>query len=77
MDIEDGDDKSLNKGKATIVEEESQEQSQSVSNTERTASNPAIAGSSQDSAMILQRFTLNEVETSQVSPHNRPRIHEP
>ena len=36
-------------------------------NIERTVSNPAIVESSQASAMILQRFTLNEVETSQVS----------
>ena len=52
VDIEDDDDRSINKGKDTIVEEESQEQSQSVSNTERTVSNPAIVGSSQASAMI-------------------------
>ena len=38
-----------------------------MSNTERTISNPAIVGSSQASTMILQRFTLNEVETSQAS----------
>ena len=43
VDIEDDDDRSINKGKPTIVEEESQEQSQSVSNTERTVSNPTIA----------------------------------
>ena len=67
VDIEDDDDRSINKGKTTIVEEESQEQSQLGSNTERTVSNPTIVGSSQASAMILQRFTLNEVETSQAS----------
>ena len=38
-----------------------------MSNTERTIKNPTIVESSQDSAIILQRFTLNEVETSQVS----------
>ena len=65
VDIEDDDDRSINKGKPTIVEEESQEQSQSVSNTERTVSNPTIAGGSQVSAMILQRYTSNEEETSQ------------
>ena len=37
-----------------------------MSNTKRTVSNPTIVGSSQALAMILQRFTLNEVETSQV-----------
>jgi hypothetical protein len=67
VDIEDDDDRSINKGKPTIVEEESQEHSQSVSNTKRTISNPTIVGSSQVSTMILQRFTLNEVETSQAS----------
>jgi len=67
IDIGDDDDRSINKGKTTIVEEESQVQSQSVSNTERTISNPAIVGNSQDSAMIMQRFTLNEVDTSQAS----------
>lgn len=64
VDIEDDDDRSINKGKATIVEEESQEQSQSMSNTERTIINPATVESSQASAMILQRFTLKEVEAS-------------
>ena len=38
-----------------------------MSNTERTVSNPTIVGISQASAMILQRYTLNEVETSQTS----------
>ena len=65
-DIEDDDDRSINKGKPTILEEESQEQSQSVSNTERTISNPAMVGSSQMSTMILQRYTSNEEETSQI-----------
>ena len=53
VDIEDDDDRSINKGKATIVEEESQEQSQSVSNTVRIVSNPTIVESSQASTMIL------------------------
>ena len=48
------------------MEEESQEQSQSVSNTERTITNPAIVESSQDPTMVLQRFTLSEAETSQI-----------
>ena len=46
VEIEDDDDRSIKKGKTTIVEEESQGQSQSVSNTENTISNPAIAKSS-------------------------------
>ena len=56
VEIEDDDDRSINKGKTTIVEEESQGQSQSVSNTEKTISNPAIAESSQMSAMVLQKY---------------------
>ena len=66
VDIEDDNERSINKGKATIVEEECQGQSQSVSNTERTITNPTIVESSQNPAMVLQRFTLSEVETSQV-----------
>ena len=56
VEIEDDDERSINKGKATIVEEESQEQSQSVSNTKRTVTNPAIVESSQSSTMIYKRL---------------------
>ena len=66
VDIDDDDERSINKGKATIVEEEPQDQSQSVSNTERTITNLAIVESSQGPTMVLQKFTLGEVETSQV-----------
>ena len=38
-----------------------------MSNTERTITNPAIVESSQDPTMVLQRFTLNEAKTLQVS----------
>ena len=53
VDIEDDDERSINKGKTTIVEEESQGQSQSVSNTERTITNPTIVESSHGLAMVL------------------------
>ena len=53
VNIEDDDERSINKGKTTIVEEESQGQSQSVSNTERTITNPTIVESSQGPAMVL------------------------
>jgi hypothetical protein len=66
VEIEDDDDRSINKGNTTIVEEESQGQSQSVSNTEKTISNPAIAESSQMSAMVLQIYISNEEETSKI-----------
>lgn len=36
-----------------------------MSNTKRAISNPTIVGGSQVSAMILQRYTSNEEETSQ------------
>ena len=38
-----------------------------MSNNERTITNPTIMESSQDPAMVLQRFALNAIETSQVS----------
>lgn len=66
VDIEDDDERSINKGKATIVEDESQDQSQSVSNTERTITNTTIIEISQDPAMVFHKFTLDENETSQV-----------
>ena len=66
VEIEDDDDRSINKGKTTIVEEESEGQSQSVSNTKKTISNLAIAESSQMSAMVLQKYISNEEETSQI-----------
>ena len=66
VDIKDDDERSINKGKTNIVEEESQGQSQSVSNTERTITNLAIVESSQGPTMVLQKFTLGEAETSQV-----------
>ena len=62
--IDDDDERSINKGKATIVEEEPHDQSQSMSNTERTITNPAIVESTQDPAMVFQKFSLDEVETS-------------
>lgn len=71
VDIEDDEERSINKGKATIVEEESQEQSQSVSNTDRTITNPIIVKSSQDLAMVLQRLTLSETKTSHVSSQEK------
>ena len=39
-----------------------------MSNTERTITNPAIVESTQDPAMVFLKFTLDEVETSQVFP---------
>jgi hypothetical protein len=40
VDLDDDDERSINKGKYTIVEEESHDLSQSISNTERTNYKP-------------------------------------
>ena len=61
---DDDDDISINKGKATIVEEEPHDQSQSVSNTERMIANLAMVESVQEPAIIFQKFALDEAETS-------------
>ena len=66
VDIDDDDERSINKGKSTIVEEESQDQSQSVSNTKRTITNPTTVENTQDPTMVFQKFTLEYDETSQV-----------
>ena len=66
VNIDDDDERSINKGKSTIVEEESHDQSQSMSNTERTITNQTIVESTQDLAMIFQKFALDEAEISQV-----------
>ena len=63
MEIEDDEVRSTNKDKTTIVEEELQEQSKSVSNTEKTISNPIMAESSQMSVMIVQKYVSSEEET--------------
>lgn len=42
VDIDDDDERSINKGKDIVVEEEYHDQSQSVSNTERTITNPTM-----------------------------------
>ena len=53
VDIDDDDERSINKGKATIVEEESHDLSQSVSNTERTITNPTIVKRTQDPTLVF------------------------
>ena len=67
VEIEDDEDRSTNKDNTTFVEEEGvQEQSKSVSSTERTISNPTVAESSQVSAMIVQKYVSSEEETSKI-----------
>ena len=53
VDLEDDDERSINKGKATIVEEESNEHSQSVSNTERLTSHLAMVETIEEPVIIF------------------------
>ena len=66
VEIEDDEVRSTNKDNTTIIEEEAQEQSKSVSNTEKTISNPIMVESSQMSAMIVQKYVSSEEETSKI-----------
>ena len=66
MEIEDDEVRSTNKDNTTIVEEEVHEHSKSVSNTEKTISNPTMAESPQMSAMIVQKYVSSEEETSKI-----------
>ena len=66
VEIEDDEVRSTNKNNTTIVEEELQEQSKSVFNTEKIISNPTMAKSSQMSATIVQKYVSSEEETSKI-----------
>ena len=65
VDIDDDDERSINKGKAIVIEEESHDQSQLVSNIERTITKPTIVERTEDPTMIFQKFALGEAKTSQ------------
>ena len=64
VDSDDDDERSINKGKATVIEEESHDQSQSVSNIERMIANLTVVESIQDPAIIFQKFAMDEAKTS-------------
>ena len=67
VEIEDDEDRSMNKDNTTFVEEEGvQEQSKLVSSAKRTISNPIVVESSQVSAMIVQKYVSSEEETSKI-----------
>ena len=72
VDLEDDDERSINKGKATIVEEEPNEHSQSMSNTKRLTSHLAMVETIEEPAITFQRFALDEAETSQF--HSREEL---
>ena len=65
MSIDEDDEGSINKGKGTIVEEEQNDQSQSVSKSERSSSHLALVESSKEPSMMIQKFTLDQAESSQ------------
>ena len=65
VSINEDDEGSINKGKGTIVEEEQNDQSQSVSKSERSSSHLALVESSKEPTMMIQRFTLHQAESSQ------------
>ena len=64
IDLEDDDERSINKGKSTIVEEEHNDQSQSVSNTERLTSHLAMVETIKGPSLIFQIFALDKAKTS-------------
>jgi hypothetical protein len=72
VDLEDDDERSVIKGKSAIVEEESNEQLQSVSNTQRSTSHLAMVETIEEPAITFQRFALDEAETSQF--HSREEL---
>ena len=53
VDLEEDDEESINKGKGTIVEEEHNDQSQSVSNFERSSSHLALMETNKELAIMF------------------------
>ena len=65
VDLEEDDKQSISKGKGTIVEEEHNDQSQAVSNSEKSSSHLAMVETNKEPSIMFQRFTLDQAETSQ------------
>ena len=65
VSINEDDEGSINKGKGTIFKEEQNDQSQTVSNFERSSSHLALVKSSKEPTMMIQKFPLDQVESSQ------------
>ena len=65
MSIDEDDEGSINKGNCTIVEEEQNDQSQSVSKYERSYSHLALVESSKEPTMMIHKFTLDQAKSSQ------------
>ena len=64
VDLEEDDEQSINKGKGAIVEEEHNDQSQTVSNSERSSSHLAMVEANKEAAIMFQRFALDQPESS-------------
>ena len=64
VDLEEDDEQSINKSKGTIVEEEHNNQSQTVANSEKSSSHLAMLETNKEPTIIFQRFALDQVESS-------------
>lgn len=65
VSIDEDDEGYINKGKGTIVEEEQNDKSQSVSKYERSSSHLSLVESSKEPTMMIRNFTLDQAESSQ------------
>ena len=59
VDLEEDGEESIFKGKGNIVEEEHNDQSQTVSNSKRSSSHLALVETNKESAIKFQKFTLD------------------
>ena len=64
VDPQEDDEQSISKGKGTIVEEEHNDQSQTVSNSKKSSSHLGMVETNKEPNIMFQRFTLDQVETS-------------
>ena len=65
VDLEEDDEESINKGKGTIVEEEHNDQSQTIYNSERSSSHLSLMETNKEPTIMFLKFTLDRVEFSQ------------
>ena len=63
-DLEEDDEQSINKGKDIIVEEEHNDQSQTMSNSERSSSHLAMVEANKEPTIMFQRFAMDQAEAS-------------
>ena len=63
VDLEQDDEQFINKGKGTIVEEEPNDQSQTISNSERSSSHLAMVEANKAPAIMFQRFAFDQAES--------------